>query len=48
MDWATYDSDGQFVVARKGVVTVHALLAKNRLTKRFECDLEALAPKKAG
>lgn len=46
VDWATYDSEGQLVVARKGVVTVYALLAKNKLTKRFECDLETLAPKK--
>ena len=32
--------------ARKGVVTVYALLAKNKLGKRFEIDLEGLAPKK--
>lgn len=46
VDWATYDSEGQLVVARQGVVTVFALLAKNKLTKRFEYDLESLAPKR--
>ena len=44
-DWATYDSLGQLVVARKGVVMVHALQAKNKLMKRFEFDFESLAPK---
>ena len=47
VDWATYDAEEQLVVARKGVVTVYGLLAKNKLSKRFEIDLESLAPKKA-
>jgi hypothetical protein len=44
--WATYDSLGQLVVARQGVVTIYGLAAMNRLNKRFECAFESLAPKK--
>ena len=46
VDWATYDSEGQLVVARKGVVTVYALLTKNKLVSRFQFDLESLVPTK--
>lgn len=49
VDWATHDSERQLVAARKGVVTVYAPLAKNRLTKRVKFDLEARTPwKQAG
>jgi hypothetical protein len=46
VDWATYDSLGQLVVARQGVVRVYELTATNKLRKRFEYDFESLAPKK--
>ncbi len=47
VDWATYSSEGQLVVARKGLVTVYALRAKITLAKQFEFDFETLAPRKS-
>ncbi len=46
VDWATYDSLGQLIVAKLGVVTVYELTARKNLSKRFEFDFESLAPKK--
>lgn len=46
VDWATYDSLGQLVVARRGVVSVYELTARKNLRCRLELDFESLAPKK--
>lgn len=45
VDSATYDSLGQLVVSRLGVVSVYACQAHRALKLRFQVDLESLAPK---
>jgi len=44
VDWANYDSRGQLVVARKGVVTIYALRSRSRLEARHTLDFEPLRP----
>lgn len=46
VDWANYDSRGQLVVARKGVVTIYGLRTRSRFEARHTLDFEALAPRK--
>ena len=45
VDWANYDSRGQLVVARKGVVTVYGLRTRKRFEAVHTLDFEAARPR---
>jgi hypothetical protein len=45
VDWANYDSRGQLVVARKGVVTIYRLRTRSRFEPRHTLDFESLQPR---
>jgi hypothetical protein len=45
VDWANYDSRGQLVVARKGVVTIYGLRSRARFEPRHTLDFEPLRPR---
>ena len=47
VDWANYDSRGQLVVARKGVVTIYGLRTRSRFEPRHTLDFESLQPRRA-
>ena len=44
VDWANYDSRGQLVVARKGVVTIYKLRTRSRFEPLHTLDFEAARP----
>jgi hypothetical protein len=46
VDWATYDSRGQLVAARKGVVTIYGLRGRKRLEAVHALDFESARPSK--
>ena len=46
VDSATYDSRGQLVVARKGVVTIYGLRGRKRLEAVHTLDFESARPRK--
>ena len=48
VDWATYDSLGQLVVAKNGGVGVYKAVTRSSFEPRFIFDFEPLKPKKLG
>jgi len=45
VDWANYDSRGQLVVARKGVVTIYGLRTRKRFEAVHTLDFESVRPR---
>jgi hypothetical protein len=46
VDWANYDSRGQLVVARQGVVTIYGLQARKRFEAVHTLNFESARPRK--